>query len=382
MNSVIADAKPLASAASKMISPHRSGRVLALVIIISVLIVLVGMLVQIGAGSYGMTWREAWASVFDPQLWRNPGLLGRLVLGDRIADSMGWITSEAIPTATLIVWTVRMPRVLVGIMVGVNLAFSGCIFQAVTRNEMASPYLLGVSSGAGLAILLAITIYPGLGIHLPLIAMLGGLAAFLVVYAIAWKQGTSPVRLILAGVVVGAICHALQTGLHFLAKDITVVQNALAWTSGSLTGVGWGQVRMILPWTIVCVTLAFSGARYLDIFLLGDPTAKALGMTVERARFLLAATAVLSAASAVSAAGMIGFVGLIVPHVIRSMVGSPHGRLLLGCFVAGPALLVGADAIARLMLNPLQLPVGIITGVLGGGFFLYRMRQKREFGRL
>ncbi|HBP18287.1 MAG TPA: iron ABC transporter permease [Planctomycetes bacterium] len=364
------------------VQPHRSARVLALVALVSFLIVSAATLIQIGAGSYDMTWREAWAALSDPALWRDPSVILRLFLGEGAADRLGCCTPEAIPTATLIVWTVRMPRVLVGILVGVNLAFSGCIFQAITRNEMASPYLLGVSSGAGLTILVVLVIYPHLGVHLPLLAMVGGMVAFVLVYAIAWNHGTSPVRLVLAGVIVGAVAGSIQTALHYLVTDITVVQDALAWTSGSLVGVGWAQVRMIAPWTVLCVTLGLSGARYLDVLLLGDETAKALGMSIERARFLLASAAVLSAASAVSVAGLIGFVGLIVPHIVRSLVGSPHHRLLVGCLLAGPALLVGADAAARLVLNPLQVPVGLVLGVLGGGFFLYLMRRKRDFGRL
>lgn len=363
-------------------APHRSAWALTLVIFISLAIVVLGGLVQLGAGSYGMTWREAWAAVTDPQLWSHPELLCRIVLGEQIANSLGYGSTDAIQTSTLIVWTVRMPRVLVAVIVGINLAFSGSIFQAVTRNEMASPYLLGVSSGASLAIYLVLVAFPGLGVHLPLLAMVGGLAAFVIVYGIAWNHGTSPVRLVLAGVIVGAIAQSIQSGLHYFVRDPNVIQNASAWTSGSLIGASWAHVRMVLPWTVVCVTLALSGARYLDILLLGDSTAKSLGMSIERVRFLLAATAVLSASSAVAAAGMIGFVGLIVPHIVRSMVGSPHGRLLVGCLVAGPALLIGADAASRLLLNPLQLPVGIVTGVLGGGFFLYLMRRKREFGRL
>lgn len=378
----MAAADPVPGGPGQAIRPRRSGRALAWLILAAALIVGIAGLTQVGAGSYGMTWGEAWGAVSDRAVWAHPAMLCRLLLGDGLADALGCGPPEVVPTTTLIVWTVRMPRVLVGIMVGINLAISGAIFQAVTRNEMASPYLLGVSSGSGLAIMLVLVVIPGLGVHLPLIAMVGGLTAFLIVYTIAWNHGTSPVRLILAGVIVGAIAHALQTALHFMARDITVVQNALAWTSGSLTGVGWEHVRMIAPWTVVCLVLALSGCRYLDLFLLGDATAKSLGMSVERARFLLSATAVLSAASAVAAAGLVGFVGLIVPHIVRSMVGSSHGRLLVGCIAAGPALLVGADAAARLALSPLQIPVGVVTGVLGGGFFLYLMRKKRDFGRL
>ncbi len=362
--------------------PGRSPRALFGLAAVSLLVGMVAALFQIGAGSYEMSWGQAWAALTDPQVWGRPELLLRLILGGKLADSLGVGQPAPLSTLTLIVWNVRLPRVLVGLLVGMNLAFSGSIFQAITRNEMASPYLLGVSSGAGLAILLVLVCFPALGVHLPLIAMLGGLAAFTIVYAIAWNHGTSPVRLVLAGVIVGAIAGSIQTGLFFMAKDIAVVQNALAWTTGSLTGVGWEQVRLIAPWTVVCVVLGFSGARYLDVLLLGDPTAKALGMAVERTRFLLASTAILSAASAVSVAGLVGFVGLIVPHIVRSLVGSPHRGLLAGCLFAGPALLVTADAVARLVLSPVQIPVGIVTGVLGGGFFLYLMRRKQEFGRL
>jgi iron complex transport system permease protein len=359
------------------------GRIpLLLLIVVSSLVGGVAALMQISAGSYGMTWRQAWLSLFDGDVWGTPAVLVRFLFGEAVARSLGLGEPPALSTMTLIVWNVRLPRVVVGMMVGVNLAYSGAIFQAITRNEMASPYLLGVSSGAGLTILVVLVLFPGLGAHLPLIAMAGGMAAFAIVYAIAWKGGTSPVRLVLAGVIVGAIAGSLQTVLFFFAPNLTVVQNALAWTTGSLTGVGWDQVRMIAPWTLVCVVLGLSGARYLDVLLLSDQTAKALGMSVERVRFLLAMTAILAAASAVSAAGLIGFVGLIVPHIVRSLVGSPHHRLLVGCLFVGPALLVTADAAARLALSPVQVPVGIVTGVLGGGFFLYLMRRKQDFGRL
>jgi iron complex transport system permease protein len=345
-------------------------------------IVFVAALAQVGAGSYGMTWNQSLAAVTDAKIWGHPATLTHFLLGQDLAKSLGFGEPGALPTMTLIVWNVRMPRVLVGIMVGINLAFSGSIFQAITRNEMASPYLLGVSSGAGLAILVVLVLCPVLGPFLPLIAMLGGGGAFLLVYLIAWNRGTSSVRLVLAGVIVGAIAGSLHTALFLFAKDISIVQNALAWTTGSLTGVGWEQVRMVTPWTVVCVVLGLSGSRYLDVLLLGDATAKSLGMSVERVRFLLAATAILAATSSVSVTGLVGFVGLIVPHVVRSIVGSRHHRMLVGCLFAGPALLTSADAVARLALCPVQIPVGIVTGVIGGVFFLYLMRRRREFGKL
>ena len=339
-------------------------------------------LAQVAIGSYGMSMRQALSTLLDGQVWGHPGVLLRFLGGEGFAHALGLAPGEPLATSTLIVWNVRLPRVLVGILVGINLAFSGSIFQAITRNELASPYLLGVSSGAGLGVILVLVVFPALSLFLPLIAMLGGGIAFLIVYTIAWNRGTSPVRLVLAGVIVAAIAGSLQTGLFFLASDLTVMQNALAWTTGSLTGVGWEQVRMVAPWTLISVILAFAGSRYLDVLMLGDPTARALGMSVERVRFVLAATAIIAAGSAVAVAGLVGFVGLIVPHVVRSLVGSQHQRLLLGCLFAGPALLVSADAGARLAFNPVQVPVGIVTGILGGLFFLYLMRRRADIGKL
>ncbi|MCE0483522.1 MAG: iron ABC transporter permease [Methylacidiphilales bacterium] len=352
------------------------------VLAVSAAIIALAALVQVTAGSYGMTWRQAFGALFDGNVWGRPEVLLRLILGESAAHSLGLHEAEPLATTTLIVWNVRLPRVLAGLMVGINLAFSGSILQAITRNELASPYLLGVSSGAGLAILIVLVITPALGPFLPMIAMAGGAAAFLIVYLIAWNHGTSPVRLVLAGVIVAAIAGSLQTGIFFLAKDLSVVQNALAWTAGSLTGAGWEQVRLIAPWTLVTIVLGFSGARYLDVLSLGDPAAKALGQPVERTRFLLAGIAIIAAGSSVAVAGLVGFVGLIVPHVVRGMVGSLHRRLLTGCLLAGPALLMSADATARLLFNPVQVPVGIVTGLLGGVFFLYLMRRRREIGKL
>ncbi len=347
----------------------------------STLIVLIAAVAQVSAGSYEMSPSAAFAALTDGSVWGQPAALLRLLFGESFARMWGLPEAEPLATGTLIVWNVRLPRVLVAIMVGINLSISGCIFQAVTRNEMASPYLLGVSSGAGFAAISVLVLFPALGPVLPVIAMLGGGVAFLVVYAIAWNRGTSPVRLVLAGVVVAAIAGSLQTGLFFLAKDISVVQNALAWTTGSLTGAGWEQARQVAPWTLISAVAALSTARHLDVLVLGDATARSLGMPVERTRFLLSATAIIAAGSSVAVAGLIGFVGLIVPHVVRNLVGSMHGRLLTGCVFAGPALLVSADAIARLAMRPVQLPVGILTGCLGGIFFLYLMRRRREIGK-
>ncbi|KTG30676.1 ABC transporter permease [Haloferax profundi] len=337
----------------------------------SLLVVVAGGLVQVTFGTFSMTIAEAWRAVFDPAVLLNSQAWTAFLLGGDLPE---------LSKQTLIVWNIRLPRVFVAIFVGMNLAVSGAIFQAVTRNELASPFILGVSSGAGLAILLTLVVFSGLSTFLPLVASVGGAVAFLTVYAIAWKNGTSPVRLVLAGVIVGTVFGSLQTALFFFADDIGVVQSAIAWTTGSLTGTDWEQVRMALPWTVVAMLLALVSSRQLNVLLLGENTASSLGMNVEKVRFALSGVAVLAAAASIAVAGIVGFVGLIVPHMVRNVVGSEYKKLVVGCLFAGPALMVAADVGARLALSPAQIPVGIVTGLLGGPYFLYLMRKQDQMG--
>ncbi|RLM52537.1 iron ABC transporter permease [Halorubrum sp. Atlit-28R] len=368
----------------------------------SLAVVVLGGLAQVSFGAFSMTIVDAWQAVFDPRVLFDAQTWRAFLLGAELPE-MG--------KQSLIVWNIRLPRVFVGMLVGMNLAVSGAIFQAVTRNELASPFILGVSSGAGLMILLVLVAFAGatlaipflavsadlslslttveLGISslLPVLAALGGAAAFLVVYVIAWKNGTSPVRLVLAGVIVGTVFSSLQTALFFFADDIGVVQSAIAWTTGSLTGTDWEQVRMALPWTAVAMLLALVSSRQLNVLLLGERTASSLGMSVEKVRFALSGVAVLAAAASIAVAGIVGFVGLIVPHMVRNIVGSDYRKLVIGCVFAGPALLVAADVGARLGMAVLvgsdaQIPVGIVTGLVGGPYFLYLMRKQEQMGEI
>ncbi|TKX73512.1 iron ABC transporter permease [Halorubrum sp. GN11_10-6_MGM] len=355
----------------------------------SLLLVAVAGLVQVSFGAYSMSVGQAWRAVLDPAVLLDPRWLLNFLLGEELMRAVTGFGGELPELAreTLVVWNIRLPRVLVAVVVGANLAVSGAIFQAVTRNELASPFILGVSSGAGLMILLTLVVFGGLSAFLPLIAALGGAVAFLIVYAIAWKNGTSPVRLVLAGVIVGTVFNSLQTGLFFFADDIAVVQSAIQWTTGSLTGTDWEQVRTALPWTLAALTLALAGSRQLNLLLLGEQTAKSLGMSIERVRFALSGVAVLAAAASIAVAGIVSFVGLIVPHVVRNLVGSDYKRVIVGCLFVGPALMVGADVGARLGMSVIagvdaQVPVGIVTGLVGGPYFLYLMRRKQNVGDL
>lgn len=340
---------------------------------VSTTIVVLGGLIQVSFGSFSMTLIEAWHALLNPDILLNPDALAAFLIGGGLPE-MG--------KRSLIVWNIRLPRVLVAVLVGINLAVSGAILQAVTRNELASPYVLGVSSGAGLAILLTLVALGGLTLFLPLFAAIGGLVAFALVYLIAWKGGTSPVRLVLAGVIVSTVFGSMQTGLFYFADDIGIVKQAIAWTTGSLTGTDWEQVRIALLPTSLALLASLVGARQLNVLLLGERTASSLGMNVERMRFLLATVAVLAASTAVAVAGLVGFVGLIVPHIVRNTVGSDYTKVVVGCIFVGPALMVAADVGARLLLNPVQLPVGIVTGLVGGPYFLYLMRKQHSLGDL
>ncbi|MEY7852018.1 FecCD family ABC transporter permease [Natrarchaeobius sp. A-rgal3] len=346
---------------------------LVTVVLASTLVVVVGGLVQVSFGAYSMTPGEAWRAVLNPDVVFNIQAWNAFLLGGEVPD---------MHERSLIAWNVRLPRVFVAIIVGMNLAVSGAIFQAVTRNELASPFILGVSSGAGLMILLTLVVFGSLTAFLPLIAATGGAVAFLIVYAIAWKGGTNPVRLVLAGVIVGTVLGSLQTALFFFADDVGIVQSAIAWTTGSLTGTDWQQVRLALPWTVVAVGLALVGSRQCNVLLLGEETAKSLGMSIEKVRFALSGVAVLAAAASIAVAGIVSFVGLIVPHIVRNVVGSDYKQLIVGCVFVGPALMVAADVGARLALNPVQIPVGIVTGLVGGTYFLYLMRKKSNLGEI
>lgn len=356
--------------------------------VVSVVLVAVSGLVQVSFGAYQMSIGEAWHAVFNPSVLFDPRWLLNFLLGEPLMRSITGFGGSlpTLDTSTTVVWNIRLPRVVLAVFVGMNLAVSGAIFQAVTRNELASPFVLGISHGAGLVILLTLVVFTGLTTLLPLIAALGGAVAFAIVYAIAWKNGTSPVRLVLAGIIVATVFQSLQRALFFFATDIGTAQTAMAWMTGSLTGVGWEQLRMALPWTAVVVVLAIASARQLNVLLLGQRTAKSLGMSVERVRFALSGVAVLAAAVSIAVAGVVSFVGLIVPHLVRTLVGNDHKKLIVGCLFAGPALMVVADVGARLGLpivagaSSQQLPVGVVTGLIGGPYFLYLMRKQRQLG--
>lgn len=273
-----------------------------------------------------------------------------------------------------IIMNIRLPRTVVAVLVGINLSLSGAILQAVMKNPLADPHIIGISSGAGLAGIAILLMLPDESWLVTPVAFLGAMVAAVCIYILAWKNGIRPVRIILAGVAVSAFLGAGISALMIFYSDR--VHSALMWMVGGLSARSWPHVEMMWPYTLLGVLLALIGARSINILQLGDDIAKGLGLRVELTRILLTAVAALLAASAVSVVGLLGFVGLIVPHAARLMVGTDYRFLLPASAILGAAVVTISDTIARVAFSPVELPVGILMAVFGAPFFLFLLRRE------
>ena len=273
-----------------------------------------------------------------------------------------------------ILMNIRLPRTIVAALVGVHLSLSGAILQAIMKNPLADPHIIGISSGAGLAGIFVMLVFPGYEALVTPAAFLGAMAAAVAIYLLAWKNGIRPIRIILAGVAVSAFLGAGISALMIFYSDR--VHGALMWMVGGLSARSWPQVDMIFPYTILGLVLAIAFSRKLNILLLGDEIARSLGLRVEVTRLLLTAIAALLAASAVAVVGLLGFVGLIVPHAARLLVGSDYRFLLPASALLGAAVVTLSDTFARTAVAPVELPVGILMAVLGAPFFLFLLRRE------
>ncbi len=271
-----------------------------------------------------------------------------------------------------ILLNVRLPRNIAAALVGVCLSLSGLLLQGVMRNPLAAPNLIGVTGGGGLAAMVILIALPNYYALLVPAAFLGALSATGLIYALAWKRGVRPTRMILAGVAVSSLLGACINGLMIFFPDR--VSGVVDFMVGGLAGRTWKHVRMLWPYAAVGTAGAFLMATRLNILALGDDTATALGLSVERTRALLIAIASMLAAAAVSVAGLLGFVGLIAPHMMRALVGSDHRILVPATALFSAGLLVSCDTLGRMALDPVELPVGIIMAALGAPFFLYLLR--------
>lgn len=275
-----------------------------------------------------------------------------------------------------ILWNIRLPRVLVAGLVGCALALSGAILQGVLRNPLAAPDIIGVSSGAGLAGFIILILFPDYVFMVPAGAFAGALGATILVYSLAWQRGVNPFRLILAGVAVSSLLGAGMSTLMIFYPER--VQSVLTFMVGGLSARSWPHFNIIWPYALAGIAASFFLSNRLNILTLGDEVATGLGLRVETTRMMLIAVASLLAASAVSVVGLLGFVGLIVPHIARKLVG-PDNRILFPASMAcGAVLVILCDTVGRTVFDPVEIPVGIIMALIGAPFFLFLLRERRS----
>lgn len=285
-------------------------------------------------------------------------------------------------TQSAIVWQFRLPRVVLGLLVGGLLATAGGAYQGTFRNALADPYLLGVAAGAGLGATIAI-VSAGAGTtsaFVPIAAFVGAIVAMAMTYGLgaAGDRTRSPASLVLAGVAVASFLTAVQTFVQQRHQDN--IRQVYSWLLGRLSTAGWGDVVTLLPFAVVaCGVLLFAG-RALDVLSVGDEEAAALGVHPGRLRLAVVLAASLGTAAAVASSGLIAFVGIIVPHTIRMVAGSSYRRILPLSLLFGGAFLAAADLLARTALAPAELPIGVVTAFFGAPFFVIVLRTSRQGG--
>lgn len=279
-------------------------------------------------------------------------------------------------SARLLIWHVRLPRVLSGGLVGVCLSLSGCILQGVMRNHLASPSTIGVTSGASFVGYVTLVLFPGLYHLLPVGAILGAFLTTMGIYALAYERGVSPVKMILSGLAVSAVFGAFNDIIRSFYPERIV--NVMGYLIGSLSGVSWSSFLMILPYALAGIFFTFLLPSRMNVLMLGDEVAGTLGLRPERFRFLLITVSSLLAGAAIAVGGLINFVGLIVPHIARLLVGSDYKYLFPASIGLGYTAVVICDLIGRTILPIGEISVSIILSFVGAPFFLYLLRKKKN----
>lgn len=282
----------------------------------------------------------------------------------------------------LILFDFRLPRIVISLLIGAGFAVSGSILQGLSRNALAEPSTLGINAGAGFAVLLFISFVPATTAApifvLPLLALAGASLTATLIYFLAYRSedGLSPTRMILIGIAVGAGIYAVQLILS-LRLDPQNYQFVAIWLAGKIWGGDWRFVLALLPWILVLLPFAFYKARVLNVLNLGDEISKGLGLPLERERRWLLAAAVALAGACVSVSGSIGFVGLIAPHLARRLVGPRHQIMLPAAALIGALLLLTADTVGRWILQPAEVPTGIVVAIIGAPYFLYLLAKSK-----
>lgn len=272
-----------------------------------------------------------------------------------------------------IIKDLRIPRIIISLFAGAALSVSGVLFQAVMRNPLAEPGIIGVSSGAGFMSIVMISFFPTLFFYTPLFSFLGGALAFILVYTFSWKSGLNPLRMILIGVAINAVFTGLSELLS--AQSSSAMMSDISVTSSTLSMKTWSDVNIMVLYGSIGLILAFLVYAWCNHLALKDKTLKNLGFHTNRARLVISIIAVLLASIATAIAGMFTFVGLLIPHIGRSLVGTDHKVLIPFSAIAGALLILTADTLGRVVLAPIEIPASIIMAIIGGPFLIFLLRK-------
>lgn len=304
------------------------------------------------------------------------------IVGSKIPIIKNYIDISHIANShQIIIWSIRLPRVLLGVLVGASLSMAGAAFQGMFKNPMADPYIIGISSGAALGATIAIILRINIDVlnisSISIFAFIGAIIAVFTVYNIARIKNKVPVTtLLLAGIAVGQFLTAIMSMIMVLySNDMSKI---IYWTMGGLSGKGWEPLlRISLP-TIISMILINFFARDLNIMLTGEESAQSLGVDVEKTKLYILVLGTFMTSMVVSVSGIIGFVGLIIPHIVRMLIGPDHRILLPASALIGGIFIIFTDTIARTIISPVEIPVGIITALFGGPFFIYLLKSSKK----
>lgn len=272
-----------------------------------------------------------------------------------------------------IIRDIRLPRVIMSVLIGANLALSGVLLQSVMQNPMADPGVTGISSGASLMVVFLILYRPNSANSIPIAGFVGGMIACFLVYSMAWKNGINAIRIILSGTAINSILGAVISMMNILNSD--KLAGVLTWMNGSLSGKSWDQVRTCIIYSVIGLIASLFLYKNCNVLALGDKTAKSLGFNPNIQRIIISIVGVFLAGISTSFAGVISFVGLLVPHIARLLIGSNHKYLIPFSALLGSCVLMLADTIGRSIAAPYEIPVGVIMSIIGGPFFLYLLRK-------
>ncbi|WP_270641947.1 FecCD family ABC transporter permease [Paraclostridium sordellii] len=278
---------------------------------------------------------------------------------------------------TTIVYKMRLPRNILAVLVGANLAVSGILLQSVMKNPLADPGITGVSTGASVAAIIILLVAPQFTSILPIAAFIGGAIACMLVFLMAYKNGLKPGRIVLAGVAINTILGGVISYLSTMYSDR--IQSAMLWLNGSLATKTWADVEMLFVYSIVGIIVSLLLIRSANVLQLGDDAATNLGFNVNLTRLLISIVAVFLAATSTAVVGVISFVGLIVPHISRMLMGSDHKFTIPFSIILGSMVLLVADTLGRTIGGSVEIPVGVIMSIVGGPFFLYLLRKRGNF---